>query len=282
MSLVKISHTIFSMPFALIGFFMGVKSPGFDFSWDRLGLVLLAVFFARNSAMAFNRYADRHIDALNPRTAIRELPAQIIRPGSALMFVLLNSILFITTAWFINGLCFYLSPMALFIITGYSLTKRFTALCHLILGAGLALAPIGAYLAVTGSFATAPLMISFAVLFWVAGFDVIYALQDDDFDKTNRLKSIPASLGRRKALLLSIFLHIISITFVVITGLLASSTFGMIYWLGTLVFSGLLFYQHTLVAPDNLSRVNLAFFTLNGIASMIFAVIVIFGMYHPL
>jgi len=279
MSLVKVSHTVFSMPFALIGFFMGVHEPGYSFSFFKLFLVLLAVFFARNAAMAFNRYADRYFDALNPRTAMREIPSSIIRPGSALKFVVLNSLLFVITAWFINDLCFYLSPLALMIITGYSLTKRFTALCHIILGAGLALAPIGAYLAVTSTFALAPLMLSFAVLFWVAGFDIIYALQDDSFDKNFKLKSIPAFLGRRRSLFLSSFLHLISVVFVVSAGYIAAQTFGLIYWVGAAVFAGMLIYQHTIVSVNNLSRVNLAFFTTNGIASLVFAIIVISGMY---
>ena len=233
--------------------------------------------FARSAAMAFNRYIDRKIDEQNVRTAIREIPAGAVKPQSALLFVIVNCLLFIATTFFINPICFYLSPVALAVVLGYSLTKRFTALCHVILGVGLSLAPIGAYLAVTGKFDWLPLFFSFAVLFWVSGFDIIYALQDEDFDKSKNLKSIPVWLGKKRALLLSGIFHVISASFIIYAGFYAQ--FNSWYWIGAFVFSGLLIYQHTLVKPDDLSKVNLAFFTTNGIASAVFAVFVLMDLF---
>ena len=269
LSLVTFSHTIFAMPFAIIGYFLAVKYGAGYFSWLTLGLVILCMVFARNAAMAFNRFADRHIDLLNPRTALREIPAGIIKPESALIFTIINSLLFITTTWFINELTFRLSPVALFIILGYSLTKRFTFLCHFVLGLGLSLAPIGAYLAVSGKFFWLPLLFSGIVFLWVSGFDIIYALQDDDFDKKQSLLSIPSKFGKNNAIIISSALHIISATLVLIIGMV--SHVGILYWIGSSAFIGLLIYQHLLVKPNDLSNINLAFATMNGIASVIFA-----------
>ncbi len=257
------------MPFALIGYFLAVKFGKGSFSWSTMGLVILCMVFARNAAMAFNRFADRYIDSLNPRTAFREIPSGIIKPGSALIFTIINSLLFISATWFINQLTFHLSPVALFIILGYSLTKRFTYFCHFILGLGLSLAPIGAYLAVSGNFFWLPLLYSGIVLLWVSGFDIIYALQDDDFDKKQSLLSIPSRFGRKNAIILSSVLHTFSAILVLITGLVSSV--GILYWIGSVIFIGLLIYQHLLVKPNDLSRVNFAFATMNGIASVIFA-----------
>lgn len=223
--------------------------------------------------MAFNRYLDRSIDARNPRTAIREIPRGIVTPSSALFFTILNSLLFLTATWFINQICFWLSPVALAVILGYSYTKRFTALCHLVLGVGLSLAPIGAYLAVTGYFSLLPLLFSAAVICWVSGFDIIYALQDEEFDRTNQLHSIPAWLGKAGALRVSRILHSISFLFIVGAGLYGN--FGWSYALGALLYGGMLVYQQWLVRPHDLSRVNLAFMTANGIASVFFAIFVI-------
>lgn len=273
LSLVKFSHTIFAMPFAFIGYFLALHQSDSSFSWKLFILVVLCMVFARNAAMAFNRFIDREIDIKNPRTAIREIPAGIIRAKSALLFVLINSLLFIATTYFINELTFKLSPVALLIILGYSLTKKFTALCHLILGLGLSLAPIGAYLAVTGEFALLPVLYSFVVLFWVSGFDIIYALQDLDFDKEEELKSFPVFFGKRGALNASILIHILSASITIFAGYIGH--FGILYWIGSSLFIGLLFYQHTLVKPTDLSKVNLAFFTTNGIASVIFALFTI-------
>ncbi len=277
LSLVKFSHTIFALPFAIIGYFIAITYTDAIFDVKLFALVVLCMVFARSAAMAFNRYIDRNIDEQNARTAIREIPSGIVKPKSALLFVIANCILFITTTYFINPLCFYLSPVALTVVLGYSLTKRFTALCHLILGLGLSLAPIGAYLAVTGKFDWLPLFFSFAVLFWVSGFDIIYALQDAEFDRSKNLKSIPVLLGKKGALILSNVLHLISVGFIVYAGIYAE--FTLWYWIGASIYSLLLFYQHTLVKPDDLSKVNLAFFTTNGIASVVFAVFVLIDLF---
>lgn len=276
-SLVKISHTIFSLPFAFIGFFLAITKEQYSFSLYILLLVILSVFFARNAAMSFNRYLDRHIDKDNPRTTMRELPSQILKPSSVLFFILINSILFITTTYFINNLCFYLSPLALFIILGYSFTKRFTYLSHLFLGLGLSLSPIGAYLAVTGKFDLLPLLFSAVVMLWVAGFDIIYSLQDFDFDRSYNLKSVPAFLGKKNSLLFSFIIHLISVFLIILAGFIGN--FHLLYWIGTVIFTILLAYQHYIVKPDDLSKVNLAFFTTNGIASIIFAVFVIIDLF---
>jgi len=227
--------------------------------------------------MAFNRYLDRAFDAKNPRTAIREIPKGIISAGSALRFVIFNCIAFVVCTWFINPLCFFLSPVALLVVLGYSYTKRFTALCHIILGIGLSLAPIGAYLAVTGAFALLPILFSFAVVFWVSGFDIIYALQDIDFDKSQQLYSIPAALGKAKALRVSELLHLLSAACVVMAGVYGG--FHGWYWVGVAVFMGMLIYQHSIVKPNDLTRVNIAFMTANGVASVVFAVFVIADLF---
>jgi 4-hydroxybenzoate polyprenyltransferase len=299
LSLIKFSHTIFAMPFALIGFFLAVTrfylvnegwgltntigwnttvtGPAWKFILIRFICVLLCMVFARSAAMAFNRYLDRQFDALNPRTAIREIPQGIITPKNALIFTIANCLLFIATAFMINPVCFFLSPVALAVVLGYSYTKRFTPFCHLVLGLGLSLAPIGAYLAVTGRFDLLPVLFSFAVLFWVSGFDIIYALQDIDFDQAQQLFSIPTWLGKERALQVSEFLHLLSATAVVAAGVLGE--FGFVYWIGVLVFGGCLIYQHSIVKPDDLRRVNIAFMTANGIASVVFALFVITDLF---
>ncbi len=269
MSMVKFAHTIFAMPFAITGFFLGIHDAHAPLSWRLLILVVMCMVFARNAAMAFNRYSDRHFDSKNPRTLGREIPRGVIRPSSALFFVILNSIFFIATTWYINRLTFYLSPVALLVILGYSLTKKYTSLCHFVLGIGLSLAPIGAYLSVTGEFSLLPVFYSILVLFWVSGFDMLYALQDEDFDKTMNLKSMVVFLGRRGAIRLSVITHIVSAAMVIVIGYFAG--FGILYWIGSFIFAGLLAYQHMIVSPNDLSRLNVAFFTLNGIASLIFA-----------
>ncbi|HVX49432.1 MAG TPA: UbiA-like polyprenyltransferase [Chitinophagaceae bacterium] len=296
LSLVKFSHTIFALPFALIGFCLGWVgvNPFINARYSRLAsplniqyqagypigqiaikflLVLICMVTARSAAMAFNRYLDRSFDAKNPRTAIREIPRGIIAPQSALRFVILNCVLFVTATYFINPICFYLSPAALFVILFYSYTKRFTPLCHLVLGLGLSLAPIGSYLAVTGRFDMLPLFFSFAVICWVSGFDIIYALQDVDFDKSQKLYSIPVAVGKSSALRISELLHVISAACVIAAGIYGH--FHIIYWLGVAVFTGMLIYQHSIVKPNDLSKVNIAFMTANGIASVVFGVLVI-------
>lgn len=330
LSLIKFSHTIFAMPFALIGFFIALIRADFATSvvpgwhdrvfpdvaqwnlnktvgwgWDvesgkyfskdsllykifigeatlwtaafYLLLIILCMIFARSAAMAFNRYLDRQYDAKNPRTAVREIPAGIISAKNALAFTIISSLLFIACTYFINRFCFYLSPAALAVVLGYSYTKRFTPLCHLILGLGLSLAPIGAYLAVTGQFALLPILFSLTVIFWVSGFDIIYALQDEEFDKSQQLYSVPAWLGKAKALRVSEFLHLLSAAAVVYAGVYGH--FGWLYWAGTAVFIGMLVYQHSIVKPTDLKRVNLAFMTANGIASVVFAIFVIADLF---
>jgi len=269
LSLVTFSHTIFAMPVAFIGFFLAVTTTNYQFSWLKLLLMVLCMVFARNSAMAFNRYLDRDVDAQNPRTKQRDIPAGRISATSALAFTIINSLLFITATWFINRLCFYLSPVALLVVLGYSATKRFTALCHLVLGLGLSLAPIGAYLVVTGQFALTPLFFSFAVLCWVSGFDIIYALQDEDFDRNQKLHSIPAYFGKVTALRLSSVLHVLSALFVLLPAFFTHVSYP--YYAGVVFFCIMLIYQHRLVKPNDLSRVNFAFMTTNGIASVVFA-----------
>ncbi|MXV17796.1 UbiA-like polyprenyltransferase [Hufsiella ginkgonis] len=269
LSLVLFAHTIFAMPFAIIGFFLAVTTTGHPFKWSLLACVILCMVFARNAAMAFNRYLDRDIDARNPRTVQRDIPAGRISARNARLFTIVNCVLFILTTWLINPLCFYLSPVALAVVLGYSYTKRFTPLCHLILGAGLGIAPLGAYLSVTGEFNRLPVFFSLAVICWVSGFDIIYALQDDEFDKTHQLYSIPVLLGRKKALMVSSLLHVLCVVFVMLP--LFFTNLGIFYMIGVAFFIGLLIYQHRLVKPDDLSRVGLAFGTTNGIASVIFA-----------
>jgi len=269
-SLIKFSHTIFALPFAMIGFLAGLETVDFVFSPWLVLQVVLCMVFARSAAMAFNRWADREFDAKNARTSGREIPAGVISARSALVFAVLNSVAFVVTAYFINKLCFYLSPVALFVVLGYSYTKRFTPFSHVILGLGLSLAPIGAYLSVTGTFALLPVLISIAVLTWVSGFDIIYALQDEEFDKNNNLYSIPSAFGAKWSLRFSVLLHII--TSVVLLTVFLQSHYGYFYLAGWLVFTGLLIYQHTLVRPGDLSRVNMAFATTNGVASVILSV----------
>jgi len=277
LSLVVFSHTIFAMPFALIGFFLAVRYSGYPFSWLILMLCTGCMVLARNAAMGFNRWADRYIDEKNPRTAQREIPRGIIKGRAALIFSIINALLFILAAGFINPLCLNLSPLALLIILGYSYTKRFTWLCHIILGLGLSISPIGAYIAIAGQFNWLPLMFSGIVLTWVGGFDIIYALQDANFDISNRVFSIPSKVGIRNALLISVILHALTFILVVITGFIAG--FGLMYWVGSVIFTALLLYQHVIVKPGDLTRVNRAFGTTNGIASVVLAVTLIIDLY---
>jgi 4-hydroxybenzoate polyprenyltransferase len=273
LSLVKFSHTVFALPFAAIGFTLAVTLPNNTIDYTMAIKVLLCMIFARTAAMAFNRWADKTIDAKNVRTATREIPAGQISANAALLFTIINCVAFIATTWFINEACFYLSFVALAVVLGYSYTKRFTPLCHLILGLGLSLAPIGAWLAVTGTFALLPLLFSGAVLCWVSGFDIIYALQDEQFDKNEKLYSIPSIFGGKKALTISTNLHIASSLFLLAAGF--EGNFSWLYFVGWGIFTSLLIYQHRLVTLTDLSKVNVAFATTNGIASIVFSVFVI-------
>ena len=275
-SLVKFSHTVFAMPFALIGFSIAVSSAEFNFNIRLLLLVILCMILARNTAMGFNRLADKDFDALNPRTNKREIPAGIISARATTIFVIINAALFIVATGFINQLTFILSPVALIVIIGYSLTKRFTSLCHFVLGLGLSLAPIGAYISVTGKFSLLPLIYSIIVLSWVSGFDIIYALQDNEFDKSISIHSLPSVTGRKKALVISIFVH--SITFVLVMAAGIYGKGGILFWTGALIFILLLVYQHSIVKFNDLSKVTLAFGTTNGIASILFAIFVILDL----
>ncbi len=266
--MVRFAHTVFAMPFALIGFFIGAKAAG-GFQWILLLQVVLCMVFARNTAMGFNRWLDRDIDADNPRTKNREIPAGKISPRNAMIFVVVNIILFVATTYFINPLVFYLSPVAIAVVMFYSYTKRFTPLCHFVLGCGLALAPIGAYLAVTGVFDALPIVYSFLVLTWVSGFDIIYSLQDAEFDTGKHLHSVPQWLGIKGALRLSAAVHVITAALVIIAGYMQGA--GILFTIGACIFIMLLARQHSIVKADDLSRVNVAFGTFNGIASCVFA-----------
>ena len=277
-SLIKFAHTVFALPFAMLSYFLGLKLSGEVFDWRLLGLVLLCMLFARSAAMAFNRYTDRAIDAKNTRTVLREIPAGVIKPKSAIIFVLIMSLAFVITTYFVNPVVFYLSPVALLIILGYSYTKRFTWLCHFVLGIGLGLAPIGAFVAVTGAFHILPVLYGIMVMLWVSGFDIIYALQDEEFDKTNGLHSIPGKFGKATAKKIAIVLHFLCACFLFYIAWYQSQVFptlGMLHWIGAIGFAGLLVWQHRLVRLYDLSRINQAFFETNGIASILFGSAVI-------
>ncbi len=268
-SLVRFAHTVFCMPFALAGFFWAIKSCG-GFSWILLLQVVGCMVFARNTAMGFNRYLDRDVDAQNPRTKNREIPAGKISPRNALIFVIVNAFLFVAVTFTINPLVFYLSPVALFVVMFYSYTKRFTSLCHFVLGCGMALAPLGAYLAVCGEFSVVALLYFALVLSWGGGFDIIYSLQDAQFDTEQKLHSVPQKFGIKRSLTLSIVAHIITAITVLLLGYYQNA--GVFFAIGASVFILLLVRQHTIVKADDLSKVNVAFGTFNGVASIIFAI----------
>lgn len=276
-SLIKFSHTLFALPFAIIGGILGFENNPTLQIKDSIIIGLAALgcmVFGRSAAMAFNRYIDRKIDKANPRTITREIPSGVISEKNAVLFIISCIALFILCAGIINKTCFYLSPIALLVILGYSLTKRFTFLCHFILGLGLSLAPIGAYLAFNPVFSWIPVAYGIGVLCWVSGFDIIYALQDEQFDKSQNLHSIPVKLGTRNSLILSILVHaIVPVSFYFASTLqVRIIPNGLFFWIGYFIFIALLTYQHLIVKPKDLSKVNLAFFTLNGIASVLFAV----------
>ncbi|MGW8179073.1 MAG: UbiA-like polyprenyltransferase, partial [bacterium] len=234
LSLVKFSHTVFAMPFALAGYFLGTTYPGYGFSIRTFVLVIACMVLARSAAMGFNRYADVRFDSLNPRTAGREIPSGKITKSHALIFVIASSLLFIAATAFINRLTLILSPVALFVVLGYSYTKRFTPLSHLVLGLGLSLAPAGAFIAVTGTLVLLPVIYSFIVLTWVSAFDIIYSLQDDQFDRDTGLFSIPSVMTRKKALAVSTALHALTVSLVVVAGFMGEA--GLIYWAGAVIF----------------------------------------------
>jgi 4-hydroxybenzoate polyprenyltransferase len=277
-SLIKFAHTVFALPFAFLSFFLGMKMTDQPFNWNLILLILACMIFARSAAMAFNRYVDRKIDAQNIRTRVREIPSGIISPTSALWFVIAMSAGFIFTTYWINPIVFYLSPVALLVVLGYSYTKRFTWLCHFVLGLGLGLAPVGAYLAVTGHFSLLPVLYGLMVMLWVSGFDILYALQDEAFDREHQLYSVPAEFGQQKAKIIAITLHVLCAGLLLcITYYQAQllPTFGWLHWMGAFGFMGLLFWQHRLVKLYDLAKINQAFFETNGVASVLFGLSVI-------
>jgi len=273
--LIKFSHTIFAMPFALVGSYIGYIDSNYSvFPYKLLFYVVLCMFFARSAAMSFNRYADAYFDALNPRTKDREIPTGVFNRRHALIFTILNSIFFVTITYFINNIVFYLSPVALFIILAYSYTKRFTILCHLWLGVSLALSPIGSYLVFTKNFAWEPIFYSFVVLFWVSGFDIIYSIQDIDFDKKMSLKSIPSKLGPLKSLNIALLFHIVAISLTVIIGILFKK--HIFYWIGVIIFAMLLIYEFFIVKKSfEANKINKVFSLVNSFAGLLYGIFVI-------
>lgn len=272
MSMVKFSHSIFGFPFAIIGFAAGIREIGVFPETHVFIFVVLSVVFARNAAMSFNRYIDRDIDRANPRTRNRELPQNKIKPKSALRFAIFNSLMFFVSAALINPLCLYLSPIALAVIIFYSYTKRISYLCHFVLGAGLMIAPMGAYLAVTGFFSINMVMLSLAVMFWVAGFDILYAIQDMDFDREYKLHSIPSRFGDKKALIVSRFTHLMAFVFMSLWVIL-SSEIEKFSIAGVIVFFLAILIQHNKVRPGNYKNINSIFFLYNGLASILLSII---------
>jgi 4-hydroxybenzoate polyprenyltransferase len=267
--LIRFSHTVFALPFALAS--VALAWPRHPVTLRSLGWILLAMVGARSAAMGFNRLADRKLDALNPRTRSWELPKGTVKVREAAGLTAVASLLFIYAAYRLNPLCFALSPVALGIIFFYSLTKRFTWASHLFLGLALSIAPIGAWLALSGapnslSDLAVPLSLAIAVLFWLAGFDVIYSLQDYDFDRSHGLYSIPARFGVAVGLRLSTFFHFLTVLFLFLVGV--SARLGMVYWAGIAAVSLILFWEHRLVRPNDLSRVNKAFFDFNAYVSL--------------
>lgn len=277
MGLVKFAHTIFAMPFALIAFTYALTSTEAQFSWWLLAQVLLCMVLARNVAMGFNRWADRHIDSANPRTSNREIPAGKISPRGALWFVIINAIGFVAVASSINLLTALLSPVALAIVMVYSYCKRFTSMAHLVLGLSLGIAPAGAYIAVCGTFDIAPLLLSLLVMTWCGGFDIIYALQDAAFDRERGLHSIPSRFSVATSLYISIALHIVSIATLIALTLLYLPC-NALTWIGVALFCGCIILEHILVTPTRQRSIGIAFGTLNGLASLSLATFVIAGM----
>lgn len=279
-SLVKFAHTIFAMPFAAIAFVFAIRINRLDEIWSSAGWwwplavqVLLCMVFARNVAMGFNRWADRRIDAENPRTADREIPAGRISPQAALWFVGGNAAAFILTAATINALTALLSPVALGIVMAYSYCKRFTALAHLVLGLSLGIAPAGTYIAVTGTLSWPACLLSLLVMTWCGGFDIIYALQDAEFDRAHGLHSIPARFSVRTALYISIALHAVSVAALFAFAFYCPGSLWL--WIGCGLFVAILAAEHGMVTPSRQRHIGIAFGTLNGLASLSLALFVI-------
>jgi 4-hydroxybenzoate polyprenyltransferase len=265
-SLVKFSHTVFAMPFALAVFVL--LSPGYSVTLTMLLWILLALVSARTAAMAYNRLVDRDIDRINPRTRSREIPAGILSVQAVCGLLAASSVLFFLSAGMLGAHCLLLSPIVLVVLLFYSHTKRFTSSAHLFLGLALALAPGGVWYAVTGGVAWTPIPLMAAVLFWVAGFDVLYSCQDVTFDQEQRLHSIPVRIGVPHALRVSWMFHLLAFLLLCLFGSLMQ--LGGVYFATVLVFSGVMFSQHLLVSAEDLSRINAAFFTRNGVGSILF------------
>ena len=275
---VKLPHTLFTLPFALVGVVLG--SYRAQVAWSAIGWIVLAFTCARFAAMGFNRIVDREIDAQNPRTRQREIPSGVLRVTEGGVAVTIASILFVFAAWQLNPLCGWLSPLALGWVLFYSYTKRFTRWCHLVLGVGMSIAPVGGYLAVTGVWSNPWWMLialAVAVATWGGGFDVLYALQDVDFDKSQRLYSLPVAFGARRALAIARTLHIATVVCLALVGAASFSGTGTgsYYALGVALAAGLLVYEHALVKADDFSRLNAAFFMMNGVISITFFVCVL-------
>ena len=268
LSLVVFAHTVFALPFALLAAILaaGGVPNGRTLLW-----ILVAMVGARSAAMSFNRIVDRHVDAKNPRTARREIPAGVVSPAAAALFCAASAALFVLAAAQLNRLCLYLSPVALAVVLGYSYAKRFTAAAHLVLGLSLAIAPVGAWVAVTGAFALPPVLLGLAVVFWVAGFDVIYSLQDEEFDRQQGLRSIPARFGAPRALQIARLFHGATLTLFYAVFLAVGG--GWLFGGAVVVAGAFLVRQHRLVSPGDLSRVDAAFFTANGWLSVAFLVL---------
>ena len=271
---VKLPHTVFALPFALVGVVLAsYRAP---VTWATLGWVVLAFTCARFVGMGFNRIADRHLDARNPRTAMRELPSGALSLREAVASVAVAAAGFGLAAWRLNPLCLRLAPVALAWVCAYSYTKRFTRWSHLVLGVGMSIAPVGGYLAVTGTWPRAwwmPLVLSLAVTTWGGGFDVLYALQDEDFDRAHGLHSIPAALGQRRAIAVARVLHVTTVLALLAVGVATGG--GALYAAGVAVAAALLVYEHALVRPGDLSRLDAAFFTMNGVISILFFLFVL-------
>lgn len=264
LEMIKFEHTLFALPFALIS--MLVAAHGLP-SWSVVGWILAAMVGARSAAMGFNRIADARIDAANPRTASRAIPKGQVSIGVAAVFVITSAALLVLAAYLLNPLALALSPVALAVVFGYSYSKRFTSLSHLWLGLCLGVAPVGAWIAVTGRIGFAPMVLSAAVMFWTAGFDIIYSLQDIEFDKKMGLFSLPAKIGAKRALVASRTFHACMVGLIAWFGILCRM--GSLYYAGVALVGVFLIYEQSLVSPKDLSRVNTAFFTLNGLAGIV-------------
>ena len=273
--MVKFSHTIFALPFALSGALLA--GPGLE--PRRLLWIVVAMAGARNAAMGFNRLADQAIDARNPRTAERELPKGLISRNSVWAMTVLLAAVFVFAAFQLSTLCGWLSPVALAAIFGYSYTKRFTWTSHLFLGLTLAMAPVGGWLAIRGDLGTTPWMLGTAVMCWVAGFDILYACQDLDFDRKDGLHSIPARFGLLGALRIARVLHLLTLIALIATGLAAS--LPHIYWFGLALIAVLILWQHWMVRPDDLSQLGVAFLNMNGAISVIYLLTTAAAVWWP-